>query len=219
MSLRATYVAVEGVDGSGKSTFAKGLAGYLRVVLDAPVRVHREPGGPTRFGDAVRELLKDPVHEMDEYTRTLLFFADRHYHASDLLGWLYDGVHVVSDRSYVSSLVYQGARGVNPGFMDDLISGLQLQHPNLFVYVDTPVEVAQARLAARWYGDDDRYDADVALQEQVKEAYDLYFKDNTWFAPFVRIDGSRPFTDDDYARVLQAMHNCHVPPEEREHPW
>lgn len=204
-----TYIAVEGIDGSGKSTFVDGLYDYLRNVHEEPVWPHREPGGPTVFGTVIRRLLKDPTHGLDEHTRALLFFADRRHSDYDVREALDSGRHVVSDRSFVSSLVYQSERGVDVDFLEDLLLGVAIQHPDLYVFVDTPVEVAQARLRDRRADDDDRYDADAAFQECVRSAYSRYFDGKGWFAPFVRIDGSRPFTDEDYERVSLAMHRCH----------
>lgn len=101
------YLAIEGVDGAGKSTVAREVAGRLRG-LGEEVRLVREPGG-TPMGEQIRSLL---LHgeDMAPWTEALLFAAQRAQLAAGVIGpALEKGEWVVSDRSYYSSLAYQGA--------------------------------------------------------------------------------------------------------------
>lgn len=101
------YVAIEGVDGAGKSTVAREVAERLRS-LGEKVRLVREPGG-TPMGERIRSLL---LHDEDmaPWTEALLFAAQRAQLASEVIApALEEGEWVVSDRSYYSSLAYQGA--------------------------------------------------------------------------------------------------------------
>lgn len=105
------YLALEGVDGSGKSTVASALADRLsREGITA--LVVREPGG-TPLGEVVRELLLDS-QKLDEWAEVFLFAAQRAELASEVIGpALSAGTWVISDRSYYSSIAYQGrARGL-----------------------------------------------------------------------------------------------------------
>jgi dTMP kinase len=105
------YLAVEGVDGAGKSTVCREIAGRLRARGQSVVEV-REPGG-TRLGEEIRSLL---LHgeAMAPWTEALLFAAQRAQLAAEVIApALARGDYVVSDRSYFSSLAYQGgARGL-----------------------------------------------------------------------------------------------------------
>jgi dTMP kinase len=101
------YVAVEGVDGAGKSTVARAVAERLRG-RGATVTLVREPGG-TAIGEDIRSLLLDG-QAMASWTEALLFAAQRAQLASEVIGpALARGEWVVSDRTYYSSLAYQGA--------------------------------------------------------------------------------------------------------------
>lgn len=108
---RARYIALEGTEGVGKTTVCDLLDQALRARGVDLVRV-REPGG-TPLGESVREIL---LHggDMTGWTEALLFAAQR----SELLSRvvrpaLSGGRWVVSDRSFYSSLAYQGhARGL-----------------------------------------------------------------------------------------------------------
>src|SRR5581483_4782901 len=98
-----SWVALEGGEGSGKSTQARLLAGALGAVLT------REPGG-TAVGERIRSLLLDPAERgLDARAEALLMAADRAAHVAGVVGpALAAGRSVVSDRSVWSSLAYQG---------------------------------------------------------------------------------------------------------------
>ena len=104
MSTRGRYIALEGFDGSGKSTQAEMLAIHLDAVAT------REPGG-TPLGASLREALlhSSPDHAPAPRTEALLFAADRSQHIATVVApALEAGRDVVTDRSYGSTLAYQG---------------------------------------------------------------------------------------------------------------
>lgn len=112
---RGKYFVFEGADGSGKSTQCKMFVDYLRGrKLDV---IHLREPGSTKVGEEVRKILLDR-HElqMDALTELFLFEASRTQLAKEVIQpCLEAGRIVVSDRSGVSSLVYQGFAGaVNP---------------------------------------------------------------------------------------------------------
>jgi dTMP kinase len=100
------YIALEGVDGSGKSTVARALIERLTSSGDEAILV-REPGG-TALGEVVRGLLLDS-ERLDDWAEVFLFAAQRSELAREVvLPALENGTWVVSDRSYYSSIAYQG---------------------------------------------------------------------------------------------------------------
>lgn len=111
MSAVSRYIALEGVDGSGKSTIAKALVDRLMGV-GTPAILVREPGG-TDLGEAVRALLLDS-DRLDDWAEVFLFAAQRAELAREVIApALAEGRWVVSDRTYYSSITYQGrARGL-----------------------------------------------------------------------------------------------------------
>lgn len=105
------YVALEGGDGSGKTTLSSALAARLRSDGDEVVEV-REPGG-TPLGEAVREILLDS-DQVDPWAEVFLFAAQRAQLVREVVApALSSGAWVISDRTYYSSIAYQGrARGL-----------------------------------------------------------------------------------------------------------
>ena len=139
------WIALEGGEGSGKSTQARRLA-------DAIGAVHtREPGG-TKVGLRIREVLLDPsVLALDARAEALLMAADRAEHVAAVVGpALAMGRTVVSDRSAWSSLAYQGyGRGLDLEELRRLSDwAMGGRWPDLAVLVDVPADEAGARLAA-----------------------------------------------------------------------
>ncbi len=101
------YIAFEGIDTAGKSTQAELLAKRL----DA---VHTFEPGATELGKLIRPLLlqndtKVPTEALSEGAEALLFGADRAQHLATVVApALLAGRHVVTDRSFGSTLAYQG---------------------------------------------------------------------------------------------------------------
>lgn len=105
------YIALEGVDGSGKSTVARALTDRLAAAGAEAILV-REPGG-TDLGEALRALLLDS-ERLDDWAEVFLFAAQRAELAREVIApALAANRWVVSDRTYYSSITYQGrARGL-----------------------------------------------------------------------------------------------------------
>ncbi|MEX2133454.1 MAG: dTMP kinase, partial [Acidimicrobiia bacterium] len=105
--LMGAYIAIEGGDGSGKSTVAMAVDERLKALGYETVMV-REPGS-TALGEEIRKLLLDGDH-MAPWAEALLFAAQRAQLASEVIAPALDaGKWVISDRTYFSSVAYQGA--------------------------------------------------------------------------------------------------------------
>ena len=159
------FIAVEGADGTGKSTQARLLAERLGAVFT------REPGG-TPLGERIRALVLDPSGDQPvDRAEALLMAAARAQHVAAVVEpALAAGRDVVSDRYVASSVAYQGyGRGLGAEavlavnrFATD---GLQ---PDLVVLI-----TIEARVAVRRLGEDlDRIEqAGDAFQAAVVAAY------------------------------------------------
>ena len=161
------FVALEGADGSGKSTQARLLTERLRAEGHEVVAT-REPGA-TPAGAVIRSLVLGEG-DIDRRTEALLVAADRAEHVAKVVRpALARGAVVVSDRYIPSSLAYQGmARGLGVEAVERLSAeatdGLE---PDLVVVLDVDQEVARARLATA----PDRLEREPAFQEAVRRAY------------------------------------------------
>ncbi len=105
---RGTLITIEGVDGAGKTTLARGLDAALR---ERGIEAHllREPGG-VPAAEQIRDLVKDPESRIGSRAEALLYAAARAQLVQEaLMPLLADGSLVVLDRFVDSSLAYQGA--------------------------------------------------------------------------------------------------------------
>jgi dTMP kinase len=106
-------LALEGVDGSGKTTQAHLLAGALKR-RGLMVLLTREPtSGPA--GQSLRRYLAGPTRHLNPAVELARFIADRREHVAQVIKpALAAGQVVITDRYYYSSVAYQGALGLDP---------------------------------------------------------------------------------------------------------
>ncbi len=106
-----TFIVFEGLDGAGKSTQVSRLAGALERA-GYPVCVTREPTDG-EAGVKIRRLTSSGA-DLSPEDELALFMEDRREHARLCLRpELAAGRVVVCDRYYLSTVAYQGARGLD----------------------------------------------------------------------------------------------------------
>ena len=143
---RGILIVFEGIDGSGKSTQLRRTAALLRARgLDI-----LETGEPTKglWGRKIREMART-TDRVPRETELAWFIKDRREHMRDVVGpALAAGRVVLCDRSYFSTVAYQGARGFDPA---TLLADSQAEfgRPDLVLFFDIDPEDGLARVAAR----------------------------------------------------------------------
>jgi dTMP kinase len=169
------FVTLEGMEGSGKSTQAAGIA----AALGPDTVLTREPGG-TPVGREIRSLLLDPRWSVCDVAEVLLYFADRSQHVRDVIRpAMAEGRSVVSDRYVDTSLAYQGhGRGLP---LDALAHVARLAtgglRPDLTLFFDVPIDVGLDRIGSR--GPRDRIEAEArAFHERARAGYDVLMRED-----------------------------------------
>lgn len=176
------FIALEGVEGAGKTTQAQLLEEWLTGEGIA-YTLAREPGG-TEVGEAIRTVVQDrPELEVSVETELLLYLASRASFVRQIVQpALARGEFVIADRFSMSTYAYQGyGRGL------DLESVRAMDHfatgglvPRLYLIFDLPVEAGRLRQQAAKQSDDRIEQAGPALLERVREGYiELAEKDPT----------------------------------------
>lgn len=196
---RGRYVALEGIEGAGKSTVAAHLAAAIERAGHPVVSV-REPGG-TAAGERIRDLLLDPEARLVPWAEALLFAAARSELAAEVVApALASGAWVVSDRTVYSSLAYQGgARRLGVDVVRSVNeAGLDGVWPDVVVLLRVDAETGLERQAVP-----DRIGSEgVRFQSDVAAAFDALATEDP--DRFVVVDASRP-VDEVVDDVLQHL--------------
>ncbi len=141
-----SLIVFEGLDGSGKSTQLPRLAARLEAGGREVVRT-REPYD-CAAGRRIRELaqLATPTAPAEELA---LFVEQRRVHVRELIApALARGAVVLSDRYFLSTVAYQGARGFDPARLL-AESEAEFPLPDLALLLVLAPEAGLARVAAR----------------------------------------------------------------------
>ena len=188
--MKGLVIALEGQDGTGKSTVIDAITGYFNEMGLDYINA-REPGS-TDIGEKIRDILADKANkDMDYHTEALLFAASR--------SELYDkvikpnvrkGTSVILDRFLLSSLAYQGVvRGlgidevmkINDFFLDGF-------RPDLTILMDLDAKESYERL--KKLGELDRIESlGEDFQERVHLAYLKLYEENQM--KLIKLDGTK----------------------------
>lgn len=144
---RGKFLALEGIDGSGKTTQQRLLLERLSA-CQTPCCGTREPSdGPV--GALVRQFLTGRI-AADNRVIAGLFASDRLDHllneVNGVLRALESGVTVVTDRYYFSSYAYHSVDVEMDWVIETNRLSAELLRPDLTIFLDVPVERALERI-------------------------------------------------------------------------
>lgn len=166
------FIALEGIDGSGKSTQARLLAERLRAEGRDVVQT-REPGGTPGAEEIRRLLVEGEPQRWSAETEILLYTAARRDHVERLIRpALERGQVVVCDRFADSTRIYQGAtRGELRPLVDQIHASVIDLEPDLTLILDMDPEAALSRGLARGSGEDRFEDFGLDFQQKLRAGF------------------------------------------------
>ncbi|MBN1655278.1 MAG: dTMP kinase [Deltaproteobacteria bacterium] len=171
------FFVLEGVDGAGTTSQSRHLASSLQK-LGKRAHVTAEPSqGP--IGSLLRQILQRrlvvPARDGSRFpswnTMALLFAADRLDHLeSEIVPMLQEGITIICDRYYHSSVAYQSVTAVVSDQAAQWIDQINryARRPDLTVVLDVSFAVAQQRRRMR-HGRE-LYESD-SLQQKLCDVY------------------------------------------------
>ncbi len=143
MGKHGTFICVEGLDASGKTTQTKLLVRNLRkggfnaVYTTEPSKGH--------VGRLIRRHLLAGENRLSVVLEALLFAADRIDHLErEVLPAMKEHKIMVSDRYLYSSLAYQGAAGLELLWIEQI--NMWAMKPDFTIFIDVPPDVVLKRL-------------------------------------------------------------------------
>lgn len=141
------FIALEGIDGSGKSTQVKLLASKLEQEGHKVYTTCEPTEGP--IGRMIREIFNHRM-EGDQRTIAALFVADRLEHLlskqSGIVKMLEEGYTVITDRYYFSSYAYHSVHMDMDWVIEANKFSAQILRPDLNVYIDISPDVSMSRI-------------------------------------------------------------------------
>lgn len=201
------YIVFEGVVASGKTTQSKRLYEHLKVKFpNKQVLWTREPGG-SEIADAIRQVVQATpfTEQMDPICEAYLYAASR----AQTLRFVVDpvlqsGGIVIADRSFLTSVAFQGAGRGLPYETILKINEIALGNilPNCILYINTDLSVALAR------ANDHTGDKFESMGEDfftaVARGYAWLSAQPDFANMWIQIDGNGTM-DEVYQRVIQSV--------------
>lgn len=136
------FIAVEGIDGSGKGTQCRLLSRWVKEKGHDTFLTQEPTSGA--IGQLLREVLKKG--ELEPRAEALLFAADRTEHVKEISQKLAEGQVVISERYLYSSIAYQGASGVSIKWLTEINRFAPV--PDIVLYLDVQPEVGLERISS-----------------------------------------------------------------------
>ena len=192
----AILIALEGIDGAGKTAQANILSDDLQAV-GLEVVLSKEPTNGVH-GNRIRESASSGRMPLEEELQA--FIADRREHVSTVIQpALEQGKIVVLDRYYYSTMAYQGAREAD---INDIRQQTELfaPIPDVVFLLDVDPSLGLFRIAEFRNETPNEFERLETLQK-VREVFHSLPDSN-----LVRIDGS-PSVDVVHATILEAFIN------------
>ena len=183
MAREGFLICIEGLDCCGKTTQSLRLVEILRGLGFDAVYTAEPSGG--EVGSLIRSCILDRRRRVPAVIEAILFAADRLDHVEGVINpMLGEGKIVVSDRYLYSSLAYQGAAGLDIGWLLEINSFAP--KPDLAIYIDVPPERLVRRLIHRR-----SVMEHLEVQREVYKVYRMLVDDGR----LILVDGDRPIDE------------------------
>lgn len=179
-------IALEGIDGSGKSSVWESLKKDFDTEYPGQFLFTQEPAKT-----GYRDLIKQEINKGDEILCALLFAADHRKHIEQVIKpAINKGVHVITDRYYHSHLVYQSVMLENyfdwpEPWLRNIYSNNWTLPPDYVVYLHVTPEVAEQRIKRSRGGKIDAYERKETLGKFSRAYWRiLQYEDRCTVIPF-----------------------------------
>jgi dTMP kinase len=184
------FIAIEGLDGSGKSTQIELLIAHFKAQGVETRFIHFPRHNEGVFGDLIARFLQGEfgdVKTVHPQLVALLFAEDRKDFAATIENWLASGYSVLCDRYVLSNIAFQCAKlddfqakeALRRWIMEFEYGYNQIPKTDFSIFLDVPFAFTERALTARLTasqrdyldGKDDIHEKDFGLQWAVKQEY------------------------------------------------
>ncbi|MFH7860767.1 MAG: dTMP kinase [Candidatus Aenigmatarchaeota archaeon] len=135
--MKGLFIVFEGITGSGKKTHIKLLVEKLKE-KGKEVTVISFPNYESEIARFTKRA------DLDAYTQSLLFAADRSLYQERIRALLEKGNVILCDRYCYSNFAYQAAKGLPLGWLKEIEK--HTIKPDIVFLIDVPVEISMNRV-------------------------------------------------------------------------
>lgn len=199
------FIALEGIDGSGKSTQVKLLAAAMTACGHKVYSTFEPTDG--MIGTVLRNILKGNI-KADHRVIAGLFLADRLDHLlneeTGIVKKMQEGYTVITDRYYFSSYAYHGTHMDMDWVIDANKMCAQILKPDLNIFIDVPPEVSMQRINAG--RESTELFETLESLKNVRAKYMEAFEKLKYAEKIITIDGNRQANEiaDDIQKTTEA---------------
>jgi dTMP kinase len=141
---RGLLIAIEGIDGAGKTTQTSLLLDRLKKNGYLAVALHEPTDG--KWGQKIRELAKSGRHNVTPEEELDFFYQDRIEDVElNIKPALAGNKIVIMDRYYFSSIAYQGIRGLDVNKIEEMNQKIAPK-PDILIILDIKPAVSLQRI-------------------------------------------------------------------------
>lgn len=195
-SYQGKFIVFEGLDGSGQSTQASLLRGFL-IEKNYQVVLTKEPTIQSEAGRRIKEVL-EKRSEITPSGLQELFAKDRGEHLRNIvIPSLKEGRAVISDRYFFSSFAYGASEGLDLEWLIRINNDFLL--PDLTIILEVRPEVCISRIEGR--GSEKTL---FEKKEKLAKVWEVYEKLPVRFENVKVIDGEKPI-EEVFSQVKEAV--------------
>lgn len=141
---KGVLIAIDGIDGAGKTTQTMILFERLRKSRYPVIHLHEPTEGV--WGQKIKDLAANGRHRVTAETESDFFFQDRLEDVEkNILPLLKEKKIIIMDRYYFSNVAYQGARGLDPTYIEKRNKEIAPE-PDIFFLLDLTAKAALKRI-------------------------------------------------------------------------
>ncbi len=198
--MTVSFIVIEGLDGSGKSTQLKLVEQFFREQNLKSRFIHFPRTVSPIWGELISRFLRGDLGDIDQvnpYLIALLYAGDRKDAASSLKQWMDEKYVVIADRYLYSNIAFQCAKLTDEKEKIRLAGWIKhfeykynkIPVPDLNLYLNVPFHFTQKSLHNNRHGTDrdylngafDIHEADLNFQKKVHDVYVWQVKENDDF--------------------------------------
>ena len=222
------FIAIEGIDGSGKSTQINLLIKHFEAENIKTKFVHFPRSNEGVYGELIAKFLRGEfgdVKNVHPQLVALLFAQDRKEFSSTISDWLKDGYFVLVDRYVLSNIAFQCAKIQDQQEKKALRTWINMfeyeynniPKPDLSIYLEVPFEFTNKSLNEKRHGGereylngkDDIHEKDISLQLAVKKEYEDLVKTDKSINKIVchESENKMKAVDEIHSLILGSIHS------------